>query len=52
MSLKALDSTGLGTVPLIDVINYAIAAKQAGVNLRVLNVTWSQTVTLRCYGMP
>jgi subtilisin family serine protease len=41
MSLKALDADGMVKVgDAVAVIEYAIAAKQAGVNLRVLNVSW------------
>ena len=41
MGLKFLDSTGSGTTAdAITAIDYAIAAKQAGVNVRVLNNSW------------
>ncbi|MFN8538614.1 MAG: S8 family serine peptidase [Thermomicrobiales bacterium] len=41
MSLKAVDADGVVALSdAVAVIEYAIAAKQAGANLRVLNVSW------------
>ena len=41
MPLKFLDSSGSGlTSDAINVINYAVAMKQSGVNIRVLNNSW------------
>ena len=44
MGLKFLNSEGVGnTSDAIAVLDYAVAAKQAGVNLRVLNLSWGET---------
>jgi subtilisin family serine protease len=44
MALKFLNGGGFGTVlGAIEAINYAIDRKQAGVNLRVINVSWDLT---------
>jgi subtilisin family serine protease len=41
MGLKTLDSTGSGTTAnAIAAIDWAVTAKQAGVNVRVLNASW------------
>ncbi|HVZ61488.1 MAG TPA: S8 family serine peptidase [Terriglobales bacterium] len=42
MGLKALDATGNGTIAdVIRAIEFAIQAKQAGINIRVLTASWS-----------
>jgi subtilisin family serine protease len=42
MALKCLDAQGMTrSSDAVQVIAYAIAAKQAGVNLRVLNLSWT-----------
>lgn len=44
MPLKYLDRNGVGTTEdAIEVINYAIDRKKAGVNLRVINASWGST---------
>lgn len=45
MPLKFIGANGIGTTSdAVAAIEYAIAAKQAGVNLRVLNASWGSTL--------
>jgi len=48
MPLKFLDASGSGSVKdAIECINYAIARKQAGVNLRIISASWGSTMYSR-----
>ncbi|MGN6755929.1 MAG: InlB B-repeat-containing protein [Thermomicrobiales bacterium] len=48
MALQFLDARGTGTISdALAVIQYAISAKQAGINLRVLNTSWGSTTDSR-----